>query len=1526
MKKKLNNLTLAVAVTASLFASAAVPVAVKKHGQNTRSESKTLSTVNTVRSHSLPAESAKGFSPVKARSAQKGNDSQFYSPRSIARMTSANTRAAGDATIPELNGIMIYSSAWGYNTKPGLYSLPSATSSNFEMIIPETYGSGVVIDDRLYTVSHIYFPDFDLNYPRLTVYDTETKSEIFYKNYDSNPDWSILPIDMDIDPVSGDVYGITYNSSFNGYQISRLSFTDSSVTSECIAPLDPAYNWNAMAFDADGKMYAISKENDVVGEYILCVKSTLNTIDKNTGAITPIGDTGLCPEYSTSAAIDRATGRMFWTVSPFEKTSYLAEVDLSTGAATILKTFSNAEEITSLYAVVKEAENDAPAKVTGLEAVFENGSLSGKINFTAPTKLYNGTPASGALNYTILANDTQIAEGNTTFGANVSVDVTLPAEGAYKFSVRTSNAVGEGPAVSVSTTIGNGVPFATPYAFLKYADGMMTLNWSAVDAAIDGGYIDPAAVTYTVTRFPDETVVAENIAATTFSEAIPTPPSFISYHYAVTTNHAGKSSEPTLSNSVGIGAIVPPYSETFDTEESLAGWTIIDANSDMRRWMWSSWQNLRISFNQSNAMDDWAITPGIELQAGSAYEFSFDVYGDGGTDTETIEVKMGTSKTIEAMTTTIVGPTEVKSTDTKEAPLTVRAIITPTVSGVYYLGFHGISAPDQYMLNLDNVSIASALNSGAPAAPQNFSVAADREGKIKATVTFTAPDKSIAGGAIWQAFTKVEILRNGEVVETLTNINPKENVSYTDTPQKSGTYTYSARCYNMFGAGALAYASTYVGVNVPAQPENVNIIETANEGEVTVSWSPVAKDIDGLSIPTSEVRYTIAAPSGDSWKPLYEDIEGTSYTFRAASKYQDMVQYAVFAKTEGGLGEGTLTPMIPVGPAYPELYESFANASVHNLWGTQIIQNAEFGLFTDESGYSSQDNDNGFLGMVGENLDDSAAFFSGKISLADMENPTLSFYTFNVAPNNANLINIGVKEAGSQNFTTVKGVRISDVCEPNQWGKVVIPLSEFKGKTIQFQLTGIVKIYPYIFIDNIEVADMAADDLAISSITAPESVSAGSDYNVTVIVANEGTAAAGSYSVKLFADGVEADTATADKLASGANASFTFRRHAHPLSSEAVKYSASVVYSKDANLDNNESETIMVAAVASTLPAPENLTISSEADGIALSWSEPDLSKIAPSTVTEDVEEAESFAFGMDGWKFIDIDGAAVGGIDGASGGSLNIPNVIGGVTPASFFIFDSSLPQFGSALEAFSGNKYLAALYRADDGQTDDWAISPELTGEAQRISFVAKSLSSAPEEAEHVQVLYSTGSLNPTDFTAVEDFREVPSKWTRMSFNIPAGAKRFAIRSSSTASFMLLIDDITFIPAVDLSKYRITGYNVYRESALHNAEPVSETNYKDTEGDGSHTYVVTAVYDKKGESGPSNATRLSSIESVVLSFKAYAKDGCIVVTGAEDAEVSISSLNGINIYHGHGDAKVAVPGGVYLVKVGKAVVKLHV
>ena len=184
----------------------------------------------------------------------------------------------------------------------------------------------------------------------------------------------------------------------------------------------------------------------------------------------------------------------------------------------------------------------------------------------------------------------------------------------------------------------------------------------------------------------------------------------------------------------------------------------------------------------------------------------------------------------------------------------------------------------------------------------------------------------------------------------------------------------------------------------------------------------------------------------------------------------------------------------------------------------------------------------------------------------------------------------------------------------------------------------------------------------------------------------------------------------------------------------------------------------------------------------------------------------------------------------------------------------------------------------------------------------------------------------MNPADFIALCDLETVPAAWTPMGMDLPEGAKRFAIRSSSEASWMLMIDDITFTPGIVPSNYNITGYNVYRDEAKLNTVPVAGTTYTDADGNDTQRYFVTALYDKKGESGASNTVDVAALATITNDHRVFTTDGCVVIEGAGTAAVAVHGIDGKTWFAGKGDAKVKVPAGVYIVAVDKATVKVVV
>ena len=120
--------------------------------------------------------------------------------------------------------------------------------------------------------------------------------------------------------------------------------------------------WNAIAIDTDGTIYAIDQEMEDTGVSVNCKKSTLYKVDRNTGNMTPVGDTGLLPYYASSAVIDPRTGRMFWSVTPKDDSqSALYEVNKSTGACPLVYRYPGAEQFMGMYVPAPLAEDGAPA-------------------------------------------------------------------------------------------------------------------------------------------------------------------------------------------------------------------------------------------------------------------------------------------------------------------------------------------------------------------------------------------------------------------------------------------------------------------------------------------------------------------------------------------------------------------------------------------------------------------------------------------------------------------------------------------------------------------------------------------------------------------------------------------------------------------------------------------------------------------------------------------------------------------------------------------------------------------------------------------------------------------------------------------------------------------------------------------------------------------------------------------------------------------------------------------------------------
>lgn len=975
-----------------------------------------------------------------------------------------HARAEADVKpIPQLIGNVLWpQDAANYLT---MCALPTVPGGEMKILSPQgvtSNGGGVEIDGVYWSATLIGQEGFDEQF--LFSYDAETWEQLSF----TTTDLGMIAHDVALDPVSKKVYGCFYNDDGSGSVFGTVDYTSQVRT--VIAPVTAA--WSACAIDADGTLYAI----DYYGK--------LFTVDKTTGEMTEIGDTGLSRSYITSGCIDPHSGRFFFVyykVTGTKEESFLYEINKQTAEATLIYQLPDNEQIVGMYVAPPKAAWDAPAAPVNLTADFTGGSLSGTVSFRVPALTYEGNPAEGPVSFTVTANGTELKKGETTFGSDVTEQVTLPAAGLYTISVTLANAAGTSPAAELETYAGNDTPVA-PEVTATWTPQGAEISWQPVTAGIHGGFVDASAVTYTVTRLPQGTVVAEGITATTATDAMAEPETLTQFSYAVTASANGMTSEQGVSNTISAGPINPPYTQDFEAEDCFSTLTVINANNDEHEWyryndFVSNNHLARIrnyTFTGENLpMDDWLITPPIRLEAGRIYILHFDVAKEGGNaNIERIEVKLGRGNTVEAMTETLVEPTDV----TSNTLTTITCRVKPSESGNYNIGFHGCSDANVFWLRLDNIRLEAGAIAGAPDVVQNLQVTPGSYGAHKAEIAFTAPSMAFDGSPLTE-LTAATIYRDGTPVKTFDNPAPGSLCLHTDKAADltAGTHVYTVTASNAAGEGKPSTAEVFIGTKKTVAPKNLKVTETT-PGNVTITWQAPDKDVDGALINPAALTYCLLEFKNGENAVIADKLAATSYTYEAVPQgEQTFLTYAVFAISDDGLSEAAISDMTPVGTPYAIPYaESFANGSASSIFGSETdMGEAQWGIFTDKSvsGVTSCDADNGFAGMEGNAYNDRASLLTGKFDLTQAAIPVLEFRVFHMKGSAANENTIEILVNDGTGFNSVQTIQVGQTGEANAWNPVAVLLHDYAGKTVNLKFTGKVDPYKYTFIDALRLYD-----------------------------------------------------------------------------------------------------------------------------------------------------------------------------------------------------------------------------------------------------------------------------------------------------------------------------------------------------------------------------------------------------------------------------------------------------------------------
>ncbi|MCM1079389.1 MAG: hypothetical protein NC116_06695 [Clostridium sp.] len=988
---------------------------------------------------------------------------------------------------------------------------------------------------------------------------------------------------------------------------------------------------------------------------------------------------------------------------------------------------------------------------------------------------------------------------------------------------------------------------------------------------------------------------------------------------AILSEEAKVIEEPTLTDLTA----ALPYTNNFDTDEEQGQVAIYDANEDKSTFTFETHTTTsstvaRYRYSTSNNADDYLIFPGVSLKAGAAYKVSVDAAAYGPSYPERLEVVAGKAAKVSQLTIPVIASTDV---NTKEFVTLGNNKFTVTEDGTYYIAVHAISDKNMFYLYVDNFSI-SELDDSAPATVSDLAITADANGANKATVTFTTPGKTVSGTAITENV-NVTVKREGTVIFNETKAAGSA-VSIDDQVEAAGYYTYSVTASCGEHLGEAATEKVYIGYDTPDVVSNVTIADKS--GSVELAWNAPAAGANGYVINPADFTYNIypvefmsflgmTFPVTDYANPYLTGLTETSANvpFDTNSGDHEFTYFAVTTQNTTGESDDVYAAIVTGAPYQMPVFESIASGSLSYWWGyasDNYNQQLEGGLYI---GDKASDGDGNCFQMTAK-IRGWVNLQSGKIALAGAVNPTL---TFDYSADAATPLAVSV-------ITPDGETTITELTAGTDYASATISLADYADKDwVRVIITGTFSAAGNVYLDNIRVYNMLDNNLVAGTITATSRVAAGEDVTVTVNVENQGsnTAEAGSYTVDLYCNDSKVQSLPGTELAKNAKTTFEFTEATNVMTASELIWKAVIEFDADEDKTSNTTATAKTVIKTNNYPAVTDLAGKQTNNGVSLTWSEPDMTSAQAEPVTDDFENYESFAINNAGeWSFIDGDGLKTYAIDG-----LTFP---GAGSEMAYITFDNSGDEFNESFDAHSGNKYLAS-FASNGGQNNDWMISPELAGVAQTISFFAKTYT-AQYGNESFEFYYSTTGKEMTDFIKAGGDETVPDEWTEYTFDVPEGAKYFAIRCTSDDKFIFLVDDVTYIPAgASAGDLSLVGYNVYRDGEKINSEPVEETEYIDADAaEGVHSYVVTVIYDK-GESKVSNVVTISvstGIAGIATKATKVSVNGkTITVADAEGENVGIYTADGKTVYNGAGSAEtnVRVENGVYIVRVGRNITK---
>lgn len=1386
--------------------------------------------------------------------------------------------------VTTVRGIMVYNDLWeGKTDQAGIYTIEVREGGTVKCEHRSqgmaTTAAALLKDGTMYAIEADIDGYFYRQYNSSTWATVGSREEIDIIN---------VPSDLTFDNRTGRAYGGFWDETYGGFsRFASFGLTDAE-SKDIPNDQRDERDFIAIAAAPDGTVYALH------GSY-----NYLKRIDSRTGAETKIGITGLDCEVDltnrivSSMTYDAANDRLIAVVASNtgtrrnpRHTSALYVLDpkntVQDGNRTLAKITKIMDmpgnaSIAGLHVVETATPAEAPAAARNVRVAFDTpASLTGKVLFTAPILSGGGTPLSGKLLAQISVNGTVTATlGDITPGAEVSTEALSFPEGVSTVKVVMATTEVRGATAETEIYAGEDIPEAVSDVFLEMTpEGWAKLTWQAPSTGANGGNLDQSTLKYTVRRAYDGAIVALNIADRIFTDKN-VDQSRRAISYTVTaSNNAGTSPAVESNKCLVSGALSVPYAEPFNSKEDFELWTLVNTNP-VSTWAWN--EKDKYAFykyaEDKTAADNWLISPAIRLEGGKAYKLSYSWRVNNKSYPESFAVHCGTSATPEGMGTALAEHRNMVNT----AFQTASTVVKPESSGSYFVGIHAVSEPWKYMLYIDDIKVEE-IDNRVPATVADLTVIPGAEGALKATVSFTAPVKNTEGGNL-NALTEAKLYRRGraEALKVFTEISPGQKLIFEDTDiPASGIMGYSVTVANLAGESVAATAEAYIGEDAPGAPLDVHISEVNRHPHL--EWTEPATGTNGGWFDASALTYRIVRSDG---KVVAEAETGTSFTdesHTASPTSQDAYWYLITPYVGTLKGTFAQSEIMLFGTPYKTpATEGFAGADMaYYPWIAQSSTAINYSWTLDNMGYNPATADhNGDRGLatfhsVGEPAGSQAMFYSPKFSLADLDNPTLSFWMYHTSTPGDETMEVLVAPA-SDSFETTGSV-ISRLSEQTGWVRHSVSLAQYaETEWVRIAFRGTGAGVEDVYIDNVSIGSRHRFDVAVTALRVPARTAAGVPVKTSVTLTNTGTDALSDIKVTLSsATGTVLAETTLTAL--DADTEATVEMTIPSLNEGTATIRATATTEGDTNIADNSTETT-VKVVKPVKQTVTGLEAGTEDGKVELRWKEP----AARGAVTDDFEGYKDFAIdGVGEWTMWDGDYDVTYMINTSYG---DYPN---STARKAFQVINANTLGINIWPQGtpHSGNKMMAAL-ACNIYVNNDWLISPELNGGEQWISFHARSFTLQNIPAERMRVFYSTKDNDPANFTELTtNYVELPDEWVEYRYHLPEGARYFAVNCVSDGAFAMFVDDVVYndltVPA-----WTLTGYDVYRNGIRIGSSTTTDF-IDEAPVEGKARYTVVPIF-AEGDGAPSETLEinLSGIDAI----------------GAEDpsAHVNVYNIQGM-------------------------------